>query len=241
MTPVVIQDTVAIAANTTVENVINLNTAAQRYVRAPYNAIGKLFLAVSALSNPGLRLELVVDGKTIMDSSDSRVALAAAQLLNPDDMVVEQFFVREGAQLVLRGVNGSAGSLSAYYRIEMTEAEMQPAACRYTQRLTSIPASSTVQILSGLRFERPVMDSYLSVLASAAVTGLLMEIFVDGQSVAPAMPVSASNRMPLNPYDTLLSNIEVGKDSLIELRVQNTTVGAVSLFWRTHLQESVVG
>lgn len=240
MTPVMIQDSVSVAANTTVENLIALNTGAQRYIRAPFNAIGVLYVAVSALTAPGVRVELIVDGKTILDSSDARVPSAAAILLKPDDVVVEQFFVRQGAQLVLRAVNGTGGALTVYYRFEMAEAESILPVCRYTQRFQSIAANTTVQIMTGLRFERPLMDSLLTIFAAASAAGLLVELFVDGNSVAPAMPVPARNAMPTNPYDTLIDGVEVQKDALIEIRVQNTTGGALSFFWRTHLQEMQV-
>ncbi len=241
MSPIIIQDNVSVAANTTVENVIALNTAANRYIRSPMDAIGKLFLAVSALSFPGLRLELIVDGKCILDGSDARQAASTAQLLLPDDQVVEQFFIRKGAQLVLRATNGTGGALAVAYRFELNEAAAMPAVCRYTQRGVSLAANTTVQVLSTLRFERPLRDSLLTFLATASATGLLVEVFIDGQSIAPALPVGAQNRMPLNPYDQMIANIECPMDHLIELRVQNTTGGALTMFWRTHLQEIQAG
>lgn len=232
MTPVVIQDDVSIAANTTVENVIMQNTGAQRYVRAPFNAIGQLALRQSAT---GLRFELVVDGKTILDSSDANIA---SRIAIPDNIVVEQFFVRDGGQLVLRVINTTGGALTGGYRISLEEAQEQPPACRVTCRgAISIAANTTVQLLSGLRFERPVEDSVLSVLATISALGVLLEVFIDGKSVAPAFPVGTTNRIPLNPYDMLLNGIEVPKDSLIELRAQNTTGGALNIFWITMLQE----
>lgn len=236
MTPIIFQDNFSVAPNATVENVIAGNTAASRYIRPPYNAIGKLFLAVTTLSVPGLRLELVVDGKTILDSSDARQSATAA-LLMPDDLVVEQFTVRKGAQIVLRAVNATAGAISVTYRFELNETDNAIAACRYTQRSVSLTANNTFQIIAGLRFERPLRNSLLTFLATASAGGLLAELFVDGVSVAPAMPVGSTNRMPLNPYDTLISDVEAPMDKLIEVRVQNTTGGALTLFWRTHLQE----
>lgn len=235
MTPVMIQDTVSVALSSTIENLIAINTAAARYVRAPYDAIGKLFLNVT--TNTG-RVELIVDGKTIMDSSDSKVETVAGKFQDPDDTVVEQFFIRKGAQLVIRAVNSSAGAACiVQYRFVLTEATAQPAACRYTQRFVSVPASSIVQILSGLRFERPITNSLLTFFASASALGLNGEVFVDGVSVAPALPIGATNRMPLNPYDKFIEDIEVETDKLIEIRITNTSGGALNFFWKTHLQE----
>lgn len=235
--PILISDTVAVAANTTIENVIASNTAAQRYIRPPMNVQCKLMAAVSGLSIPGLRLELIVDGKSILDGSDARTIASAGQLLQPDDIIVEQFFCRQGAQIVLRAINGSAGSLSVTYRIEMVETTERMLPQRITQRAVVIPANTTVTVLSGLRFERPIVDSYLDVFASAGATGMQLEVYIDGNSIAPAFPVAATNRMPLNPYDQLLNNLEVPLDKLIELRAINTTGAGINLYFKTALQD----
>lgn len=239
-TPIIIQDTVSVAGVTTIENIIAQNTSAQRYIRPPMNVMCKLFLGVSAVAAAGLRVELIVDGKTIMDSSDSRAPASAAALAQPDDMVVEQFFCPKGAQIVLRAVNANASALSTYYRIEMHEAAARMLPQRITQRyVNSVAAGATVQLLTGLRYERPVVDSLLSVFATASAAGFTLEVLVDGQSVAPAMPVNANNRPPINPYDMLLDGIEVPDGSLIEMRATNTTGGALNFFWRTALQDLV--
>lgn len=234
MTPVIIQDTVSVAAGATVENLIAGNTGANRYIRAPFDAIGRLFASVTGTL---LRLELVADGVVIMDSSDTRISAVAGNLLQPDDLVVEQFFIRLNGQLVLRAVNLSAGALSVNYRIELQEAEEIPPRMRVTQRTQSIAATSIVQLLTGLRFERPLADSLLAIFATASAAGLTMEVFVDGQSVAPALPIGALNRVPINPYDMLLNGIEVPNDKLIEMRVNNPTGGALTVNWREVLQE----
>lgn len=234
MTPVTIQDDISIAANTVVENVIASNTGAQRYIRAPYDSIGMLLIAQSA---SGLRFELVVDGDTVMDSSDANVST----VLNiPDNMVLSQFFCRVGGQMVLRVSNTTAGALSARYRITLREGQAAefPGRMRTTIRgPISVAANAVVQLLTGLRFERPLRDTLLQVIATASAAGLLLEVFVNGQSVAPALPVKSSNRVPIVPYDVLIDDVEVAMDSLIELRVTNTTGGALSLFWETILQD----
>lgn len=237
MTPIIIQDTVSVAAATTNENLLNSNTGAQRYIRPPMNVDCKLLLGVSSLAQPGLRLELVVNGECILDLSDARQVAAVAQLLQPDDIVVEQFFCPQGAQIVIRAVNGSAGAITCTYRIEMHESEGRQFPQRLTQRFQAIAANTTVSILTGLRYERPIVDSLLDIFASASATGVQLQLLVDGKSVAPAMPVGATNRMPLNPYDQVLNQIECPKDALIELIAQNTTGGALNFFWRTALQD----
>lgn len=235
MTPVVIQDEISIAANTTVENVIASNTGTQRYIRAPFNAIGQLLAGQSAA---GLRFELVVDGETVLDSSD--VGVLATSVTVPDNIMVEQFRVRQGGQLVLRVVNTTAGTLTAKYRISMAEAQEWPPVQRITARgPISIAANTTVQLLTGMRFERPLVDSIMKVFALASATGINLELFVDGTSVAPASPVRAGNKIPTNPYDQVLDGIEVPQDKLIELRATNTTAGALSFFFMTMLQELV--
>lgn len=232
--PVIIQDDVSIAANTTVENVIAVNTGAQRYIRAPYDALGKLLISQSAT---GLRFELVVDGETLMDSSDANIS---AVLNIPDNLVIDQFFVRTGGQMVLRVTNTTGGALVAHYRISLEEgsADTHPGRMRTTIRgPVSVAANTTLQLLTGLRFERPLRDSLMTIVGTGSAAGLNLEVFVDGKSVAPALPIKTSNRNPIVPYDILLDDIQVPQDSLIELRVTNTTGGALNLFWETVLQE----
>lgn len=235
MTPVIIQDEISIAANATVENVIASNTGAQRYIRAPYNALGQLMAGQSAT---GLRFELVVDGETVLDASD--VGVLATSITVPDNILVEQFRIRQGGQLVLKVTNTTAGVLTAKYRITMAEAQSWPVPVRVTSRgPIVVAANTTVQLLTGTRFERPIVDSMMQVFALASAVGMNLELFVNGTSVAPASPVRAGNKIPTNPYDMVLDAIEVQQDALIEIRAINTTIGSLNIFWITFLQELV--
>lgn len=240
MNPVIIKDSISVAAGATVENLIASNAAASRFIRAPYDAVCNMMCNLSAT---GVRLELVVDGKTIMDSSDTRVAPGAQQLVIPDDIIIETFFIRAGAQVVLRAVSTAGGAVVVNYQISMLEAGVVPPVKRYTIRgPISIPAGAVrTSLLAGLRFERPIQPSKLLLMATASAAGLQAEVVIDAQSVLPPSAIAALNRVPINPYDTLISDIEVDKDKLIELLVSNPTVGALNIFWKEELEEQAVG
>lgn len=232
---VIVRDVVSVGASSTVENVIAGNTAASRYIRPPFNAIGRLLANVGTAD---LRAELIINGRTVMDDSNLRVQGANTVLDPLVDVMVPAFFVPAGSQMVLRSINPSAGAKELRYLIELEETDQQITDKPVTQRgPVSIAAGGKVQLLTGMKFERPRTDSYMDVFASASGAGLVIQVLVDGVSIVPPTPIQYSNRLPSNPGDLLASRIECPADKLIELLVENPTGGALNVFWRTELDE----
>lgn len=227
---VVIQDTVSVAASTIVENIIAGNQALQRFQRCPFNAKGR-FYASSSTTN--IRAELAYSGKVVVEESDLTVR-SGGEVLEMEDLLNGEFYVPEGAMFTLRANNLSAGAKSISYKLVLEPVdELLPDQVVTQRGAISIAAGNTgTQLLSGLKFEFPQVDSFLDIMASGSAAGLILQVFVNGQSIAPPSAVNPTNRAPRSPYDLVLGDIQAPEDKKIELLVNNPTGGALSIFWR---------
>lgn len=107
------------------------------------------------------------------------------------------------------------------------------------QKSKSIAASTTEEnVLSGTRYERsPFELALMSVYATGSAAGLTCEINVGGESVSDPVTVNAQNRLPVEPDDLLVDQVTVKAGQLIQLRVVNTTAGALSFNYKVSIQE----
>lgn len=236
MQPVVIEDNISVAATSVNDNVIVSNTALRRYLRCPFNCQASL-LAVSSAS--GLRISFDYGSKNVVADSDVRVG---TDLQDPLDLLTDDFFPSDGAQLVLRAANTTGGAISLRYRIVLTpiEVDQMPPDTRVMQRFQSIPASSLdLQLLQGLRYERAPVDSLMELFMTSSAAGITRQVYIDTESIAPPSAIAPLNRMPQDPFDRHLGGIEVPQDKQIELSVTNLTGGALTVFWKLKLQEQV--
>jgi len=107
------------------------------------------------------------------------------------------------------------------------------------QGATAVAANTTNEnVLNAQRYERcpfELAEGGLYVAGSAA--GLTAELNVGGRSVTPPTTVNAQNRLPVVPDDSLIEDWEAGEGELIQLRVVNTTAGALTINWRVELED----
>lgn len=234
MQPVVIEDNISVAAATVNDNVIVSNTSLRRYLRCPFNCVAKLVAVTSAV---GLRISMDYGSKNVVADSDVRVG---TDIQEPLDLLTDNFYPEEGAQLVLRASNTTGGAISLRYRIVLTPVdELQPD-CRVMQRFQSIAASGLdVQLLAGLRYERAPVDSEMALFMTASATGSTRQVYIDTESIAPPSSLAPLNRMPQDPFDQHVNGIEVPQDKQIEISVTNPTGGAITVFWKLKLQELI--
>lgn len=234
MQPVIIEDSISIAATSVNDNVIVSNSSLRRYLRAPFAAQGKLLAVISAT---GVRVSLDYGSKNVVGDSDLRVG---TDLQEPLDILSDAWFPNEGDQLVLRASNTTGGAITLRYRIMLTpwEGELPPD-CRVMQRgPTSIAAAALdIQLLQGLRYERAPVDSRMEIFMTASAAGITRQCNVDTESIAPPSALAPLNRIPQDPFDRNIEGIEVPADKQIELSVTNTTAGALNVFWKQKLQE----
>jgi len=109
---VCMQGQIEIAANSSTDNVLT----GQRYERAPWPALGSLYVNGS---NDGLRAELNVGGVSITPpivcNKQNRSPVV------PDDILIGNWEVMPNALLQLTVTNTTAGALTAFWRVELQE------------------------------------------------------------------------------------------------------------------------
>jgi hypothetical protein len=236
MQPVIIEDSISIAANTTVDNIIVSNASLRGLLQTPYNCRGKLLAVTSAA---GLRVDFSHSSKLVVGAADLRTANQAEE---PYDIINDEWYAEESEQLTLRVTNSTAGALTLRYRIVLTpwEEELPPDCLVMTRGPVAVAAAAVdQQLLDGLIFQRLPGPSLLRVLMTASATGLIRQLFVDQDRIAPPSAVTTSNRVPIDPIDNTIEGVEVEANALQQLMVSNPTGGSLNVFWKTKNQELV--
>lgn len=239
MQPQIIEDSIAVAANTVVENIIAANNSLRSLLRSPFPANGKILAIISAT---GLQISLDYGSKNVLAPSDLRVG---TDLQDPFDVLNDDWYVNEGDMLILRANNTTGGAITLRYRIVLTplaepgQAVELPPDSRVMQRGPVAVAAGVVdqQLLDGLRYERPPVPSTLEVFMTASAAGLTRQLYVEQDRISPPTSIPPLNRVPQDPSDSVIDGIEVPEDKLIQLPVSNPTGGALNVFWRTKLTE----
>lgn len=97
----------------------------------------------------------------------------------------------------------------------------------------SVPANSSINnVLAGEKYERAPADSFGFAYNTGSATGLFASLNVGGVAVSDTVNVGAANRTPVVPDDMLVGGWEAEAGSLIQLKVENTTGGALTYQWR---------
>jgi len=235
MQPVIIEDSISIAANAVNENVIVSNASLRGLLQTPFPGKLKILAVCSAA---GLRIDFTQGTKQVVSSYNLRVATVAE---DPLDVVNDEAYAEAAEQLVLRCSNSTGGALTLRYRIQMIPwaddagnfMELPPDTL-VMQRLQSIAAAAVdIQLLDGLMFERISTPSILRVLMTANAAGLLRALYIEQDRIAPPSAISIANRIPQDPFDTTVEGVEVPENSLQQLQVSNPTGGAIVALWKT--------
>jgi len=245
MQPTIIEDTISIAANAVNENVIASNASLRGLLQTPYPCRIGLMCVQSAA---GLKVDFDHGSKNVVKSSDPRVATFTE---DPQDVINDDAYANEGEQLVLRVANLTGGALTFRYRIVLLPvvddswvpgtAVQLPPDTRVMQRgpISVAAAAVDVQLLDGLAYERLDAPSILRVLMSQSAIGLLRQLYIEQDRVAPPSTFPISNRIPQDPFDNTIEGVEVPENALQQLQVSNPTGGALNVFWKTKNQELV--
>lgn len=241
MQPVIIEDVIAIAAGATNENVIASNAALRGLLNAPWPARIKLLCVTSAV---GLRVDALHGSSMYVSSSDPRIATFAE---DPLDLVNDDAYCQAQEQMILRVNNSTGGSLDFRYRLVLSPLVDEtwdgmpvelPPDTKVMQRLQAITTLQTdVQLLDGLTFEQLAAPSILRVLMTASATGLIRQLFIDQDRVAPPSIISLANRIPQDPFDSTIDGVEVPANRKQFLSVSNPTAGTLTVRWKTKNKE----
>ncbi len=106
------------------------------------------------------------------------------------------------------------------------------------QGTTSIAANATNKnVLSGETYERIPYDADLYVGLAASATGLLVSFLIGGIGIGVNLNPSIINRAPQFPQDYPIRGQEGAEGKQLILSAQNTTAGALSLFWIVEFDE----
>jgi len=242
MQPIVIQDTVAIGAGLSNLNIIASNPALKGLQRLPFAA--KLTLA-AVQSATGLIISLDCGSDNGVADSNARVSASTPEI--PLDVITSEFYGNEGDLLVLKGVNPTGGSISIRYTIIAEaiampgEAVQLPPQVRVIQQGPVVVANGSIaqQLLSGLRYERPSVPCTVDFLMTQSAAGITREIYVDMERIAPPSTISLANRVPQDPFDATVQNVEVDANKEIQLQVSNQSGGSLNVFWKMVMRELV--
>lgn len=113
---VCMQNSVSVAANTTVPNVLT----GQRYERPPFNAFGSLYAAGSAA---GLTAEINVGGRSV--TPPTGVNAQNRFPVVPDDLLIDGWEAVQDQLVQLTVVNTTGGALTFFWRVELELAEAE--------------------------------------------------------------------------------------------------------------------
>lgn len=237
MQPIVIQDSISVAANTVNENVIASNNALRGLLRLP-SGVWRISISFTQ-SALGMLADFNVGSRNVVSSTAPRVDAGAPQY--PLDVINSDCYGEEGDILTLRVTNTTGGALIFRYMVTAEQIDVSD-----VQGDTRVIAQGPItvnngvtdqQILDGLRYERAAADSILNIYMTSSAAGLTRQVYIDMDRVAPTSAISIANRMPQDPYDLTLSGVQVPKDSLIQIPISNPTGGALSIFYKITLKE----
>lgn len=243
MQPTIIEDTIAVAAGATNNNVIVSNSALRGLLNAPYPSRIRLLAVTSAV---GLTVS-ASHGSTLYASACApRIATFAE---DPLDLINENAFCQAQEQMVLRVNNSTGGSLDFRYRLEMipmvdetwdgNPIELPPDTVVMQDLMAITTLQQDVQLLDGLPFEQLDVPSVLTVFMTQSAIGCTRQLFIDQDRVAPPSAISIANRIPQDPFDTTIRNVEVGANQKQYLSVSNPTGGTLTVRWKTKNQKLI--
>jgi len=204
MQPVVISDAISIPANSTIQNVIAANDSLRQLLRLPWDAAITLAAVQSAV---GLLIDFDAGSDNLVSSSNCRVSTGTPEI--PLDIINGEGFGLDGNILVLKATNNTGGAIVLRYTIIAEYVEQVGPQMRVMQQgPISIPNGTVdFQLLDGLRYERAVRPSVMEILMTSSAAGLLRELFVDNERVAPASTISLANRVPQDPFDATVAGV----------------------------------
>lgn len=236
MQPIIIEDRITVAANSTVANIIASTAALTRFLRAPFRARG-LFMVIQSAA--GLTVTLSHGSKEVIFQADPRVG---TDIQYPTDAINEEWYCEEGEMLNLAVTNTTGGSLILSYRIILSpwEDELPPDTIVMQSGPDAITNGTFASdLLLNLKYSRPPRPCMLDVFMTASAAGLQREVYVDVDNVAPLSYIPILNRIPQKPFDFSVGGIEVPEDKQVSLPITNNSGGSLNVFWRTEMRELV--
>jgi len=248
MRPLIIEDSISIAANTPGFAVIVANSSLRNLLNVPFPAKGKL-LAVGPTT--GLRLDLTVGGRQVCSLCEPEVATSVQ---DPLQVINDDFYANEGDLIALEATNPTGGALTLRYRLQfdpvVTEETWAPGmefdvfAQGFTDTLVMqrgpiavANATNDQQLMDGTKFSRMQVPGILRVLMTQSAIGMLRQLLIETDRISPPSTFPITNRIPQDPFDSTIEGIEVPKGELQMLQVSNNSGGSLNVFWKTKFKK----
>lgn len=243
MQPTIIQDSISIAANSSNANVIVSNASLRGLLNAQYPSMIKLSAVQSAF---GLTVDASHGSQLYVSAAMPRIATF---MLDPNDVINGDAFCQAQEQMILRVTNTTGGALVFTYKLELIPlvdeswtgdmVELPPDSVVMQAYQDIAAAAVDVQVLDGLVFEQLPVPALLKVLMTASAAGILRQLFIDQDRIAPPSTISIANRIPEDPFDTTINGVEVPANAKQYLQVSNPTGGTIGLAWKTIAKKMV--
>jgi len=245
MQPTIIQDAIAVAANSINENVIVSNPALRGLLEATWPSRIRLLAVVSAT---GLRIDGAHGSSKYAHSCDLRVSTSTPD--DPLDVVNDEAYTQAGEQMVIRASNTTGAPITLRYMLVLEPlvdetwtggmVQLPPDVLVMQRGPVNVPdLTAALQLLDGLIFERINVPSILKVFMTQSAAGILRQVFIDQDRIAPPSTISLNNRIPQDPFDMTVNGVEVPANALQQLQVSNNSGGALNVFWKTKNQQLI--
>ena len=96
-----------------------------------------------------------------------------------------------------------------------------------------------VDVIANKRFRIVDENSFGELLMTGSAIGLQAQMFVGKANVMEKSDISAANRIPQDPQDKLMDEIEIRAGQQLQLPVSNPTAGDLTVFWKIVLDDNV--
>jgi len=243
MQPTIIEDSISIAANSVNQNVIVSNPSLRGLLNAPHPSRIKLLAIQSAL---GLTFDASHGSQLYAAACVPRIATVMQE---PNDVINGDAYCQAQEQMILRVSNTTGGALDFRYRLELTpvvddtwqagNVDLPPDAVVMQSQSVVTAGDVDEQLLDGLTFEQLAVPAVLKVLMTGTAAGLLRQLFIDQDRIAPPSAVNPANRIPMDPFDTTIAGVEVPANARQYLSISNPTGGNITVTWKTIAQKLV--
>lgn len=245
MQPTIIQDAISVAANSINENVIVSNAALRGLLEAPYPARIRLLAVISAT---GLRIDASHGSSKYASSCDLRVSSSTPD--DPLDVVNDEAYTQANEQMVIRAINTTGGAITLRYMLILEPlvgddyvgglVDLFPDVLVMQRGPVAVAdGTAALQLLDGLPFERISVPATLKIFMTQSAAGILRQVFIENDRIAPPSTISLNNRIPQDPFDMTISGVEVPANKLQQLQVSNNSGGSLNVFWKTKAQQLI--
>lgn len=235
MQPIILEGEVTIAAASSVPNLIRAVPDLERYLRAPQDSPfwDAEIYAISSVAGVGF-LDVEYGSKRVVDHAQ---LVQATNITNPYTLINGDWHPAAGDMLVLRGFNEDpAVPITVTFRVVLKAANEQQTDTLVMQDSVVIASTQVPQhVFAGRQFETVEKPGLLSLFLSADDFDQRRSVYIEQTNIAPPSNIPATNRIPLDPDDMSIEDIEVPQGKKQDLEILGSAGNVV--FFRSAFKE----